>query len=232
MKSNNFLNKLEQWRMLLLMAAVLGNMSLVASAQSSMTITASTPSADYTYSQTISADGFYLPASIDNQIGSGFSIDVTFSTVGLTPSAKHLVFGIGREGSSTHHHGINVFIKNGQIIVERRINTSNGIKTFVMPSWNTQMYNYGVSNVRMYFWITDHAMKFYLFEGTTDLTQNDPNRTCELQFYGMYSSELKNFLTNASANTDLSIITSRNSSAFSITNLVVSRLQAVSLVLR
>ncbi len=194
-------------------------------AQTSLTVTPSSPTRDFYLTATglTHVDGFHLPTGITNQIGDGFSVDVTFSTVGMSASTgKTLVFGIGMNPSSnTFNNAIMVYIEKQQLIVERRISTpNNGDQTFSMPSWNTQMYQYGKSNVRLYFWINEYAMKMYMFEGTTNLTQNDPKRTCELQFYGMNSSRAKSFLTNTSNGT-ASIVVPRRS-PFTITTLTIT----------
>lgn len=206
---------------LLTLVGLVGVVSL--NAQTSLTITPSSPTRNF-YITATNNDGFYLPADIKNQIGNGFSVDVTFSTVGMSASTgKTLIFGVGMSNSGTYHHAIHVYIQNQQLIVERRVSTpNNGDQTFSMPSWNTQMYQYGKSNVRLYFWINEYAMKMYMFEGTTNLTQNDTKRTCELQFYGMNSSRAKSYLTNISNGT-ASILVPRRESYFTTLTITTAK---------
>ncbi len=221
-KMNHLTLYIYRWqaKLLLLIFAVLK--CTVLSAQSYQTITPSSPARDFYLTNTglTHVDGFHLPSAINSQIEEGFSVDVTFSTVGLSSSDKILVFGIGMNPSNnTFDSAIMVYIKNQQVIIERRISTPTGDQTFAIPSWNTQLYNYGVSNVRMYFWVTEYATKMYLFEGSTNLAQDDSNRTCELQFYGMNSSRAKDFLADTGNGTP-SIVVPRHA-PFSITTLTI-----------
>ncbi len=179
-------------------------------AQNPFEITSST-SSDFTLSA--GRKGFHLPSTITNQIGNGFRVDAMFNTIGLNANDKIFVFGIGTSLSGTFYKVIEVYIQNRQIIVERRVNTPSGEQLFAMPTWNTTMYEYGKSNVHLYFWIDDYAMKMYMFEGTTDLANADLKRTCELQFYGMKNSLAKTYMTNG-ANGTVSIVVPQNESYF------------------
>jgi len=167
--------------------------------------------------------GFHLPSTVKNLIGDGFSVDMTFNTNGLNNTTKYFLFGVVMHTSaSTYNNVLMVYIQNQQLIVERRVNTPTGDKTFSIPSWNNQLFNYGVSSVRLNFWIDAYAMKMYLFEGTTDLTQNDVKRACEFQFYGMTDSRIKSFLTTSS-NGMPSIIVPRDASYFTQATITTAR---------
>lgn len=169
------------------------------------------------------AYGFHLPTTLKNSIGDGFSVDMTFSTSELGTTIKHFLFGVGMNpNGNTFNDALMVYIQNQQLIVERRVSTPSGNKTFSIPSWNNQLFNYGVSNMRLYFWIDAYAMKMYMFEGTTDLTQNDVKRACEFQFYGMTDSRVKSFLT-ASGNGTPSILVPKNSSYFTSATITTAR---------
>ncbi|MDJ1470289.1 T9SS type A sorting domain-containing protein [Xanthocytophaga flava] len=200
-------------------------------AQSSLTVEPSSTTNFYLIERDYrNVYGYYLPETIRNQIGSGFSVDVTFSTVGSNPAEKLLLFGIGMQPSTySFNNALMVYIYNGQLIVERRVDTPTGHQTFAIPSWNTQMYDYDVPNVRLYFWVNEYAMKMYMFHGETDLTQNDTNRRCELQFYGMNSSLIKSYLTNP-RNGILSLVApsrpGSDGSTFYISRLTISTAKA------
>jgi len=172
-------------------------------AQNPFVITSST-SSDFTITDV--GEGFHLPNIITNQIGNGFSVDATFNTTGLNANDKTFIFGVGMHPSGSFFSVLMVYIQNRQVIVERLVSTPSGNQLFAMPSWNTTMYEYGKSNVHLYFWIDDLAMKMYMFEGSTNLANADVKRTCELQFYGMNSSLVKEFLTNTGNGTAAIIV--------------------------
>lgn len=182
----------------------------VAYAQNSFVIS---PITSNNFSVSELGNGFNLPSAITNQIDSGFMVDATFNTTGLTPTTKTFIFGVGMKPSGSFSSVIMVYIQNRQVIVEKRVSTPSGDQLFAMPSWNTTMYEYGKNNVHLYFWVDDYAMKMYMFEGSTDLANPDVKRTCELQFYGMKNSLTKAFLTNT-ANGTASIVVPQNESYF------------------